>query len=51
VFNTYLAWFLQKIQDEMEDLLGQANEFQDVLSRSYGLPDDIDEMDLEAGMA
>ena len=34
----------------MEDLLDQANEVQEALGRSYGLPDDIDEADLEAGM-
>jgi len=27
----------------------QANEVQEILGRSYGLPDDIDEADLEAG--
>ncbi|ORZ34138.1 Snf7-domain-containing protein [Catenaria anguillulae PL171] len=39
---------IEKIQDEMDDLLYAANELQDVLGRSYGLPDDIDEADLEA---
>ncbi|KNE66768.1 hypothetical protein AMAG_11262 [Allomyces macrogynus ATCC 38327] len=39
---------IEKMQDEMEDLLDLANDFQDVLSRSYGLPDEIDEADLEA---
>ena len=34
----------------MEDLLEQANDIQETLGRSYGLPDDIDEDDLEAGM-
>ena len=33
----------------MEDLLEQANEIQDALSRSYAVPDEIDEADLEAG--
>ena len=33
----------------MEDLLEQANEIQDSLSRSYAVPDEIDEADLEAG--
>jgi charged multivesicular body protein 5 len=34
----------------MEDLLEQANEIQETLGRSYGLPDDVDEEDLAAGM-
>ncbi|KAJ3087601.1 hypothetical protein HK102_010688 [Quaeritorhiza haematococci] len=38
----------QRIQDEMEDLLEQANELQDVIGRSYGVPEDIDEAELEA---
>ncbi len=37
------------MQDEMEDLLDQANEIQEALGRSYNLPEDIDEADLEAG--
>ncbi|KAJ3096325.1 hypothetical protein HDU97_006026 [Phlyctochytrium planicorne] len=37
-----------KLDDEMEDLLEQANEIQETLGRSYALPDDIDEADLEA---
>ncbi|KAI8909585.1 Snf7 family, partial [Gorgonomyces haynaldii] len=39
---------IEKMQDEMEDLLEQANELQETLGRSYGVPDDIDEDDLEA---
>ncbi|KAI9168607.1 Vacuolar protein-sorting-associated protein 60 [Blastocladiella emersonii ATCC 22665] len=39
---------IEKMQDEMEDLLYSASELQDVMSRSYGLPDEIDEADLEA---
>ncbi|KAJ3154207.1 hypothetical protein HDU86_004751 [Geranomyces michiganensis] len=39
---------IEKIQDEMEDLLEQANELQETMGRSYGLPDGIDEDDLEA---
>jgi charged multivesicular body protein 5 len=42
---------IEKIQDEMEDLFEQANEIQETLGRSYGLPDDIDEDDLEAGQS
>lgn len=33
----------------MEDLLEQANEVQATLGRSYAVPDEIDEADLEAG--
>lgn len=33
----------------MEDLLEQSNEIQESLGRSYAVPDEIDEADLEAG--
>lgn len=33
----------------MEELLEQANEIQEVMSRSYAVPD-VDEADLQAGM-
>ncbi|KAH8548193.1 Snf7-domain-containing protein [Umbelopsis sp. PMI_123] len=39
---------LDRLQDEMEELMEQANEVQESLGRSYNLPDDIDEADLEA---
>lgn len=39
----------QSIHYDMEDLLEQANEIQDALGRSYAVPDEIDEADLEAG--
>src|SRR5690606_37908203 len=39
----------QDIQDEMADLMEQANEVQELMGRSYTLPEDIDENDLEAG--
>lgn len=39
---------IEKIQDDMEDMLEQANEIQETLGRSYGLPEDVDEADLEA---
>ena len=32
----------------MEDLMEQANEVQEALGRTYGLPEDVDEADLEA---
>ena len=38
------------MQYDMEDLLEQANEVQESLSRSYAVPDEIDEADLEAGI-
>lgn len=34
--------------DEMQDLMEDANEIQEALGRTYGLPNDIDEADLEA---
>ncbi|KAI8817083.1 Snf7 family [Fimicolochytrium jonesii] len=39
---------IEKIQDEMEDLMEQANELQETMGRAYGLPDGVDEDDLEA---
>ena len=33
----------------MEDMLEQTNEIMETLGRPYGLPDDVDEDDLEAG--
>lgn len=35
------------MQDELEDMLEQANEVQEAMGRSYGVPD-VDEADLEA---
>lgn len=35
----------------MSDLLEQSNEIQEIMGRTYGVPDDIDEGDLEAGNA
>ena len=39
----------QDLQDDMEDMLELAGEVQETLGRAYGLPDDVDEEDLEAG--
>jgi charged multivesicular body protein 5 len=39
----------QSVQFDMEDLLEQANEVQEMLGRSYAVPDELDEADLEAG--
>jgi hypothetical protein len=33
----------------MEDLIEQANEIQETMGRRYGVPDEVDEADLEAG--
>lgn len=41
-----LNW--QDLQDQLEDMMEDASEVQEALSRSYGTPD-IDEEDLEAG--
>lgn len=40
---------LQNIQDELEDMLDQANEVQEALGRSYGMPE-VDDDELEAGL-
>lgn len=34
---------------DMEDMIEQANEIQESLARSYQVPDELDEADLEAG--
>ncbi|KAL3897966.1 MAG: hypothetical protein SGCHY_003064 [Lobulomycetales sp.] len=39
---------IEAMQDEMEDLMEQANEVTESLSRSYAVQDDIDDADLEA---
>lgn len=39
---------VEQMQDEMEDLLEQSSALQETMSRSYGVPDDIDEAELEA---
>ncbi|KAH9844073.1 vacuolar protein sorting-associated protein 60 [Rhodofomes roseus] len=39
---------IENIHYEMEDLLEQANEIQESLGRSYAVPDEIDEADLQA---
>ena len=41
--------FRQDLHDEMGDMLELAGEVQETLGQAYGLPDDIDEDDLEAG--
>ncbi len=44
-----ILFVFQSVQYDMEDLLEQANEIQETLGRSYAVPDEIDEADLEAG--
>lgn len=39
---------IERVQDDMEDLIEQANEVQSTLGRSYGVPDEIDEEELQA---
>ncbi|KJA29903.1 hypothetical protein HYPSUDRAFT_31935 [Hypholoma sublateritium FD-334 SS-4] len=39
---------IESMHYDMEDLLEQANEIQETLGRSYAVPDEIDEADLEA---
>jgi len=39
---------IENIHYDMEDLLEQANEIQETLGRSYAVPDELDEADLEA---
>ncbi|KAG9010848.1 hypothetical protein FRB90_007611, partial [Tulasnella sp. 427] len=39
---------IEQIHYDMEDMIEQANEIQESLSRSYGVPDEIDEDELQA---
>ncbi|TFK28871.1 hypothetical protein FA15DRAFT_664959 [Coprinopsis marcescibilis] len=39
---------IENMHYDMEELLEQANEIQETLGRSYALPDELDEADLEA---
>ena len=41
----------QDLQDDMQDMLEQANEVMDVMGRPYGIGDEVDEDDLEAGQS
>jgi len=38
---------VQDLQDDLEDLMEQSNELQEVMGRSYGMPD-VDDDELEA---
>lgn len=46
--KSFLNFNIQDLQDQLEDMMEDANEIQEAMSRSYGTPD-IDEDDLEAG--
>ncbi|KAK9368895.1 Snf7 family [Lipomyces kononenkoae] len=39
---------IESIQDEMEDLLDMSSELQETMARSYALPDDVSETELDA---
>ncbi|CAK7204336.1 Vacuolar protein-sorting-associated protein 60 [Sporothrix eucalyptigena] len=39
---------IERLQDEMADLMDMSNEIQETLARSYDIPEDIDEADLDA---
>lgn len=39
---------IEKMQDEMADLMEMGNEIQDSISRSYDIPEDVDEAELDA---
>jgi len=43
-------YYVKDLQDELEDMLEQANDVQEALGRSYGTPD-VDEDELEAGIS
>ena len=38
------------MQDEFSDMMDEVNYLQDTVTRSYGVPEDLDEEDLEAGI-
>lgn len=39
---------IEKMQDEMADLMEMGNEIQESLGRSYDVPEDVDETELDA---
>ncbi|KAH9908190.1 Snf7 [Xylariomycetidae sp. FL2044] len=39
---------IERLQDEMADLMDVGNEIQDTLSRGYDVPEDVDEAELDA---
>lgn len=41
----------QELQDSLADLYEDSREIQDIMGRAYGVPEDVDEDDLEAGVS
>ena len=39
---------IEKLQDEMADLMDMGNDIQESISRSYDLPEEVDEAELDA---
>jgi len=39
---------IERMQDEMQDLMEMGNEIQESMSRSYDVPEDVDEAELDA---
>ena len=39
---------IDRLQDEMADLIDQSNDLSEVMGRSYNVPDEVDEDELEA---
>lgn len=39
---------LEELQEDLQDTLEEVNDANEILGRSYGLPDGVDERDLEA---
>ena len=39
---------IERLQDEMVDLMEMGNEIQESISRAYDIPEDVDEADLDA---
>lgn len=39
---------IDQLQDEMADLMDMGNDIQDAISRSYDVPEDVDEAELDA---
>ncbi|EFE40224.1 hypothetical protein TRV_05068 [Trichophyton verrucosum HKI 0517] len=39
---------IERMQDEMQDLMDMGNKIQDSISRAYDVPEDVDEADLDA---
>mmetsp|Transcript_129035 Transcript_129035/g.222970 ORF Transcript_129035/g.222970 Transcript_129035/m.222970 type:complete len:219 (-) Transcript_129035:40-696(-) len=42
---------IEDLQDELADLYEDSNEIQEIMGRAYGVPEDVDEDDLEAELA